>query len=194
MPVNLPKLLLEHGRIGCQLLLLGFRREVAGQDVIQITAQHCAAQLSQPVVQAARRVRRQDGHRFLHVNRAGIKAGFHAHQGDAGDIVPGQYGVLDWRSPSPSRQQRGVHVVAAQGRQFQYMRAQDLTKSSYNNGLRLPLQQWPQRLRRAQGWRLVDRDAGLCSQLLDRRRAQLPASSRRPVRLSDHPDHVLRFQ
>ena len=56
---------------------------------------------------------------------AGVQAGVHLHDGDAGLRVAGLDGTVDRRRAAPARQQRGVDVQAAPRRQRQHPGRQD---------------------------------------------------------------------
>ena len=78
-------------------------------------------------------------------------------------------------------------------RQGQDIRPQYLAEGGHDDDVGLPDADRFNGLVSSQGFRLVDRYAGHLGRDLYRRRSQPVASSGRPVRLSDHANHLLGF-
>ncbi|MCW0417171.1 hypothetical protein NB689_002925 [Xanthomonas sacchari] len=124
-------------------------------------------------------------------HRAGIQARFHLHQAHPGLAVAGLDRALDRRGAAPTRQQRGMHVPAAMGRDRQHRLGQDQPVGHHHDQVRLQRAQRLQGFRRAQRLRLQHRDAARHRFQLDRRRGQPAAAPGGPVRLGVDRDHFM---
>ena len=162
------------------------RGHLAAQVGRQGFEQQLAAQRGQALAEAAGVIVRLDGQGTLAEGGAGIHAGIHAHDGDAGFGVAVQQGGLDGGRAAPAGQQRGVHVHTAETRQLQHRRAQDLAESGDNDHIGRPGLKLRHGLGLAQALRLDEGQAQLQRQALDRRRGQDAPAPGRAVGLGDH--------
>ena len=109
----------------------------------------------QPVVQAARRIVRQNGD-FAHVQyRSGIESRVHAHDADAGDGVAGQQRTLNGRRAAPAGQERGVNIEAAEPGGAEHRRRQDQAVRDHHEGIQVQRPQHLARLGRLEVRRLM---------------------------------------
>ena len=109
--------------------------------------------------------------RLAEQHGAGVEAGVHLHDGDAGVVVAGFDRALDRRRAAPARQQRGVDVEAAVARQREQPGRQDQAVGGDDDRRRAPPRQRVARAarrRRRSGRRGADRAAA-------RRRCRAPA-------------------
>src|SRR5690554_387051 len=95
-----------------------------------------AAHVRQAVVQAAAGVVGVDRGAGFQQHIAGIQAFVHLHDGDAGFRIAGGNGPLDRGGTAPARQQGGVDVQAAVGRDVQNGFRQDQAVSGYDHHVR----------------------------------------------------------
>ena len=111
-----------------------------GQVVLQIVQhghQQAGALGGQPVVQFAAGFTLADGQGFAEQHGAGIEPGFHLHDGVAGFRVAGGDGPLNRGGPTPARQQRAVHVQAAQAGDVQHRLGNDQPIGHYHQGIQI---------------------------------------------------------
>jgi hypothetical protein len=129
-----------------------------------------------------------------HAHIAGIQAGIHLHDGDAGFGVAGLDGAMNRRCTAPARQQAGVDVQAAQARRIEHPLRQDQAIGGHHHHIGLSgidrglggsgvfgifaVQ--------TQAQRLGHGNAMLQRALLDGRGLQLHAAPGRTVRLGQH--------
>jgi hypothetical protein len=172
-------------------------QERAGGGGGQRAHDQAGAERGQAVVQAGSGVVGQDGLALDQQHVAGIEAGVHLHDRDAGLGVAGLDRAMDRRGAAPARQQRAVDVQAAQARQVQHPLRQDqavggdhqhvgprgVQRGAAGFGLVRELAVQPQAAR------LGHRRAELEGQLLDRRRRQLHAPAGGTVGLGQHQRH-----
>jgi folate-dependent phosphoribosylglycinamide formyltransferase PurN len=126
----------------------------------------------------------------LEQHGAGVEAGFHLHQVDAAFFVTGEDRALDRRRAAPARQQRGMHVPAAEARQRKHGLRQDQAIGDHHQQVgRLRGELLAHGLV-AQRLRLLDRHASCERGLLDRTRPELASTPRRPVRLGVDRHHL----
>ncbi len=81
----------------------------------------------------------------LSASTAPVSVLIHLHDGNAGGRVTGLQRTPGGRGAAPARQQRGVDVQAAQGRQLQQLARQDQPIGHDDDDIRLPDGQLPQR-------------------------------------------------
>jgi hypothetical protein len=94
-------------------------------------------------------------------------------------------------APRVFRQQRGVHVEAAEARHVEHRLRQDLAVGDDDGDIRLQSRELGDELRIARPRRLQHRHRALDRELLHRRRVQLAAAAGRLVGLADHRHHLL---
>ena len=135
-----------------------------------------------------------DRRRLDQQDRAGVEAGVHLHQGDAGLGVAGLDRPLDRRGAAPARQQRRMDVDAAEPRQREQPRRQDQAVGGDDDRLGRGGDERRPRRRgvvgeaavEAQPPRLRHRQAVRERERLDRRRLDLHAAAGGPVGLAEH--------
>ena len=121
-------------------------------------------------------------------HRAGVEAGVHLHDGDAGLRLAVEQGALDRRRAAVGREKGAVDVEAAVRREVE-------------NGLRENLAvggdddqaggEWLEGFRVVpEAFRLVHREAARLGLALDRRRLGDELAALRPVRLGEHGDDL----
>ena len=101
------------------------RLQLAASGKGQRAHDHLAAKLGQPVVQRAGGVCAFDGEGFGEQHVAGVQAGIHLHDGDAGLRVARFNGAVNRRGAAPARQQRGVDIQATQPGRVKHPLRQD---------------------------------------------------------------------
>ena len=116
----------------------------------------------------------------------GIHPFIHQHDGHAGFPFAADDAPLDRRGAAVGRQQRGMDVQAAQGRDAEDVGRQKAPVSGGHDHVRLQGADVGFELRGADLVRLQDRQVPGQGQLLHRRRNQPEVPSLRPVRLADH--------
>ena len=87
-------------------------------------------------MQAARRVGCADWCAQLQQHRPRVEASRHLHQAHAGFIVAGLDGALDRCGAAPAWQQRGVHIPAAEARDFQHRLGQNQAIGNHDQQIR----------------------------------------------------------
>ena len=73
---------------------------------------------------------------FIH-HVAGVEAGRHFHNGDAGFSIAGCDGALNRRRAAPARQQGGVNIQAAVFRRVQHRLRQDQAVGRHHHHIRI---------------------------------------------------------
>jgi hypothetical protein len=87
-----------------------------------------------------------DLHAPLGVDRPGIEAFIHLHDRNSGLRVAGQQSALNGSRATPTRQQRGVNIDRATGRQIENLRGQHQTVGGDDEHVRPRLAQPRQRI------------------------------------------------
>ena len=121
---------------------------------------------------------------------AGVHADVHLHEADAGLGVTAHDGPLDGRGAAPARQQRPVHVEAAEPRRNKHVGRQDLAVGDDQREVELLLGQRAQQDSVARLGGLDDAEATLQCVRLDGRGREREAAALRLVGLRDDQRHV----
>ncbi len=87
-------------------------------------------------------------HGSLQEDGAGIQGRLHAHEGDAGLAVAGEERALNGRGAAPARQQRGVHIDAAEPRRIEQRLRQNEPVGDHDQHVRAPGAKLSKRRRR----------------------------------------------
>ncbi len=106
--------------------------------------------------------------------------------------IAGLHRALDRRGATPAREQGGVAVDAAQARGVEHHLRQDQAIGDHHHQIRLERSQLGLGLFVAQAGRLVDGNAMLDGELLDRARHQLLAATGGAIRLGVDGDDLVR--
>ncbi len=183
--------LVQLGRVGHAFGRLGHARQAAGRQGGQGLHDRRGARGGQIVVQGRRGLFRTDRHPADQQHVARVQAGVHLHDGYPGFRVARLDGALDGRGAAPARQQAGVDIQAAAGRQVQHPLRQDQPIGRDHHDIRRDGQQLVARLGgfvgvapvQAQAARLRDRNAGGQRRLLDQAGRELEPAPGRAVGL-----------
>jgi hypothetical protein len=142
-------------------------------------------------VQSRRRRLRADRGTRGEQYRAGVQPGVHLHDRDAGLGVAREDGALDRRGATPARQQRSVHVEAAEPRCRQNRLRQDQAVGRHHRGVEIKLREPSLLAVVAQRGRRSHRQSTAVGVHVHRRSLQSVAAAGRARRLRIDSGHLV---
>jgi hypothetical protein len=164
-------------------------------QLLENVEERYATERGQLVVKRAGVVVRGDGELPLLVDRAGVEAFVHLHDGDPAQRVAGQERPLDRCGAAPARQERCMDVYGSQARHRENRRRHEQSIGDDDEQLGPYFAQAALDVRGLQRGRLVDLAAPLERQLLDRTRRQVQPAPGRPIGSRQYEnDFVRTFQ
>ncbi len=190
LPVNNTHFLGQLGIIGHLAFILGDGLQGARFQSTEGFQQQFCPHVGQPFRQLTAAFPRQNVHAFLHQHRPCIHPTIHQHGGDACLFIPLQNAPGNGGTAPVARQEGGMDVHVAQGRNVQQLLGQNLPEGRRNAQIRgQGLQFLHAFLADALG--LIHRNAPAKGFLLHRGRGQFVAPSPGAIRLGVNADHVI---
>ena len=133
--------LLDHARVGHPFLRLGLRLEVTSHEPRNRGTHQVARETGQALEQLSARLRRTDLHHLTQQHGAGVHADVHLHQAHTRLPIAAHDGPLNGSRTTPAREQRTMHVEAAQARCFEHVLRQDLSVGDHQREVQVELTQ-----------------------------------------------------
>ena len=133
-----------------------------------------------------------DGQRLAEQHRAGVQAGVHLHDGGAGFPVAGLDRPLNRRGAAPARQQRAVHVDAAEPGQGQHRAGDDQAVGHHDQRVQRQIAQLVLNLVGFEGVRLQHRQVVCQGQFFHRPGLHFLTAAGAAIRLGEHRGNGVR--